>query len=47
MEIWELVARESIRDTIARYNSKGDAARWDELEELFAAYAVMDIDGEI
>jgi SnoaL-like domain len=47
MEMWELVARESIRDIIARYNSNGDAARWEQLEGLFAADAVMDIDGKI
>jgi SnoaL-like domain len=27
MELWELVARESIRDRIARWNSNGDAGR--------------------
>jgi hypothetical protein len=27
MELWELVARESIRDCIARWNSNGDAGR--------------------
>jgi hypothetical protein len=47
METWELLARECIRDTIVRYNSNGDAARWDELEALFASDAVMDIDGQI
>jgi hypothetical protein len=47
METWELLARECIRDTIVRYNSNGDAARWDELEALFASEAVMDIDGQI
>jgi SnoaL-like domain len=47
METWELSARECIRDLIARYNSNGDAARWDALEELFAFDAVMDIDGQI
>jgi hypothetical protein len=25
MELWELVARERIRDTLARYNRSGDA----------------------
>jgi len=47
METWELLARECIRDTIVRYNANGDAARWDELEALFAPDAVMDIDGQI
>jgi hypothetical protein len=47
METWELLARECIRDTIVRYNANGDAARWDELEALFASDAVMDIDGQL
>jgi SnoaL-like domain len=47
MELWELAARESIRDVIARYNANGDSARWDDLEELFDPDAVMDIDGTI
>jgi hypothetical protein len=47
MEMWELLAREGVRDTIVRYNSNGDAARWDEVEELFASDAVMDIDGQL
>ena len=47
METWELLARECIVDAIVRYNSNGDAARWDELETLFASDAVMDIDGQI
>jgi hypothetical protein len=29
--MWELVAREQIRDTLARYNWAGDAGRLDEL----------------
>ena len=35
MELWELVARERIRDTLARYNWSGDALRLDELAETF------------
>src|SRR5262245_8020248 len=35
MELWELVARERIRDTLARYNWSGDAF---ELSELAAAF---------
>jgi hypothetical protein len=45
MEIWEVIARESVRDLITRYNSNGDAARWDQLEQLFSPTALMDIDG--
>ena len=35
METWELVARESIRDLIARYNASGDAGRCETMLELF------------
>ena len=35
MELWELVARERIRDTLARYNWSGDSLRLDELGETF------------
>ena len=42
MEHWELVARESIRDLVARYNANGDTGRFDQVVELFAPDAVMD-----
>jgi hypothetical protein len=42
---WELVARESIRDLVARYNANGDSGRFDQVIELFALDAVMEIDG--
>jgi hypothetical protein len=32
MELWELIAREGIRDLVTRYNSNGDTGR---LEQLF------------
>ena len=35
MDIWELTARERIRDTLARYNWSGDAMRLPELTESF------------
>ena len=35
MELWELAARERIRDTLARYNWSGDALRLGELAETF------------
>ncbi|MFI5510172.1 nuclear transport factor 2 family protein [Mycobacterium sp. NPDC051804] len=41
MELWELSARERIRDTLARYNWSGDAMRLPELAESFC------IDGEL
>ena len=46
MEIWELIARESIRDTIARYNANGDAGRIDEMVALFAPDASMESGGK-
>src|SRR6478736_1817912 len=36
MEFWELVARESIRDRIARWNANGDAGRFPEMVEVLA-----------
>lgn len=45
MELWELVAREQIRDTLARYNWSGDAGRLDELAETFCADGVLEIRG--
>jgi hypothetical protein len=42
MELWELVARESIRDLVSRYNSTGDSGRFAETLALFAADAVME-----
>ncbi|MFM8304726.1 MAG: nuclear transport factor 2 family protein [Actinomycetota bacterium] len=44
--MWELVARESIRDLVARYNANGDTGRFDQVMELFAPDAVMEIAGE-
>jgi SnoaL-like domain len=45
VEMWELVAREHIRDTLARYNWAGDAGRLDELAETFCAGGVLEIRG--
>jgi hypothetical protein len=47
MEHWELAARESIRDLVARYNSYGDSGRFDSVVELFSADAILDVDGEV
>jgi len=47
METWELIARESIRDLVARYNANGDSGRFDEVVALFAPDAVMDVGGVI
>jgi 3-phenylpropionate/cinnamic acid dioxygenase small subunit len=43
VEVWELAAREAIRDLVARYNANGDSGRFDEVLELFAPDAVMDV----
>ena len=45
MEIWELVARERVRDTLARYNWSGDAGRLDDLADTFCADGVLEIRG--
>lgn len=43
MEPWELVARESIRDLIARYNANGDSGRFGPMLELFAEDATVEL----
>jgi hypothetical protein len=43
--MWELVARERIRDTLARYNWSGDSGRPDGLAETFCADGVLEIRG--
>jgi hypothetical protein len=45
MEVWELVAREQIRDTLARYNWSGDAGKVDGLAETFCLDGVLEIRG--
>jgi hypothetical protein len=45
VETWELIAREQIRDTLARYNWSGDAGRLDGLAETFCADGVLEIRG--
>jgi hypothetical protein len=35
MDLWELAARERIRDTLAQYNWSGDALRLDDLAQTF------------
>ncbi|HEX4491015.1 MAG TPA: nuclear transport factor 2 family protein [Acidimicrobiia bacterium] len=46
MEVWELVAREEIRETLARYHHAGDAGRFEEMAALFAVDGVLEIKGE-
>lgn len=45
MELWELSAREEIRDLVATYNLAGDRGRLDDLLALFAPDAALSIDG--
>jgi len=46
MNLDELVAREAIRDLIARYNHAGDRGLLDELVACFAEDGAMEIEGE-
>jgi SnoaL-like domain len=46
MELWELVARERIRDCLARYNWSGDSLRLDELAESFCEDGELQLRGE-
>ena len=45
MTLDDLIARESIRDTIARYAHCGDSGRFEEMAQLFAEDGVLEIDG--
>ncbi|WP_029433736.1 nuclear transport factor 2 family protein [Blastococcus sp. URHD0036] len=45
MELWELVARERIRDTLAHYNWSGDAGRAEELSAAFTPDGVLQVRG--
>ena len=44
MESWEVVARESIRDLVARYNANGDSGRIAQVMALFSPEAEMYLD---
>jgi 3-phenylpropionate/cinnamic acid dioxygenase small subunit len=46
MEMWELEAREQIRDTIARYAHCVDGGRFDDLVALFTPDGVLEVEGE-
>lgn len=43
--MWELVARERIRDTLARYNWSGDAMRLDDLAAAFCEDGELELRG--
>jgi hypothetical protein len=45
VELWELVAREAIRDSLAQYNWSGDALRLDGLAGAFCADGVLEVRG--
>ncbi|MBM3828414.1 MAG: nuclear transport factor 2 family protein [Actinobacteria bacterium] len=45
MEMWEVAAREAIRDLATRYNANGDTGRFAVVRELFLTDAVMTIQG--
>ena len=45
MELWELSAREHIRDTLARYNWSGDAMRLGELAASFCTDGELELRG--
>jgi hypothetical protein len=45
MEMWELVAREQVRDTVATYNHCGDRLRLDELAACFTPDGVLETKG--
>jgi hypothetical protein len=46
MELWELEAREAIRDLMASYVHAADRGRFVELAELFLPDGVLEIDGQ-
>jgi hypothetical protein len=45
MQLADLLAREEIRDLVARYNSFGDSGLFDPMIELFAPDAVLEVNG--
>jgi len=47
MELWELSARERIRDSLARYNWSGDAMRLSELAESFCEDGELELRGTV
>ena len=47
MELFEIAARECIRDLVARYNANGDAGRFDDMLALFEEDATLELDTQI
>ena len=46
MDLWELTARERIRDSIARYTWSGDAFRLDDMVLAFCEDGVLEVRGQ-
>ena len=46
MEMWELVAREQVRDTLAAYNHSGDRFLLDDLAACFTVDGVLESKGD-
>jgi hypothetical protein len=46
MEVWELVARECCRDTLAQYTHAGDRYQLDDFAGAFCADGVLEIRGQ-
>lgn len=46
MELWELVARERIRDSLTRYSWAGDSLRLDELAQSFCEDGELEVRGQ-
>ena len=47
MELWELIAREAIRETVASYAHLVDSGRFDDVVELFTADGVLEVQGSM
>jgi hypothetical protein len=45
MQMWEVVARERVRDTLALYNWSGDAGRIEELTQSFCPDGELEVRG--
>ena len=46
MDLWELAAREAIRETVAAYAHCADSGRFDEFAALFAVDGVLEVHGQ-
>ena len=47
MELWEVAAREAIRELVVTYNHLGDGGRIDEMTALFLPDATLDAFGDV